>query len=105
VQHGRIELCEKLMGENDADFLLARFGQNDLDLGIVADVVVALVDIDEAGESLPLGQARSLRRRLIDEREEEAAEELSAFLLQQALFRIDQNDLARRVDLLKEIDL
>ena len=50
--HRRIDLPEKLMGEDDADLLLTRLGEDDLNLRIVLDVVVAFVDIDVAGETL-----------------------------------------------------
>ena len=78
--HWRVNLSEKLMGENDADFLLTRLGQDDLNLWIVLDVVVAFVDIDVAGETLLLGDGGPLRSRLIDKRQKEAAEEFRTLL-------------------------
>ena len=103
--HRRIDLSEKLMGEDDADFLLARLGQDDLNFWIILDVVVAFVDIDVAGETLLCGDGGALRRRLIDEREKEAAEEFRALLLEQSLLSVDEDDFAWRVDLGEEVDL
>jgi hypothetical protein len=67
-------LSQKLVREDYRNALLTRLREDHLNLRIVLDVVVALVDIDVAGESRFGGDGRSLRRRLIDEREEEAAE-------------------------------
>ena len=93
------------MGEDHADFLLARLGENDLNLRIVLDVVVAFVDIDVAGETLVGGHAGALRGGLIDEGEKEAAEEFGAFVFEQSLLGVDEDDFAGRVDLGEEIDL
>ena len=102
--HRRIDLPEKLMGQDHADFLLTRLRQDDLNLRIILDVVVAFVDIDVAGETLLWRDGGALRRRLIDEGEKEAAEEFGALLFEQSLFGVDEDDFAGRVDLGEEVD-
>ena len=97
--HRRIDLTKILMGEDNADLLLARLGQDDLNLRIILDVVVAFVDVDEAGETLVGGDAGALRGGLIDEGEKEAAEEFGALVLEQSLLGVDEDHFAGRVDL------
>ena len=93
------------MTEHHADILLARLSENRLNFLIVPDVVVAFIDIDETGKPLIRPQAGALRGGLIDQREKKPAEQFRAFVLEQAFFRIDENDFSRRVDLGEQIDL
>ncbi len=98
----RVELVEVLVREDHADLVLPRLVQQVADM--IIEVVVRLVNVDEAGPALLARRRRSLERRLRDLRDEEAAEDLAALAFEQILRRVDQDDLAA-LHRVKEIDL
>src|SRR5580700_5835854 len=90
------------MRKRDPDAVLARLGEDRLDALI--EVLLRLVDIDEGRRALVFRDGRALQSDLGQERDEEPTEEFTAFLLQQVLGRVYENDLAI-VQRLEEIEL
>ena len=95
------QLTDILVRQNHADILFAGLFENQGDIGV--EVVLRLIDIDKRRRAIGGMERGALLRRLGDHRDEEAAEDLGAVLLEKFLRGVDQDHLAD-IHLGKEVE-